>query len=157
VVDSPEDKAQKLAALQTANRIWNERKASSRDAAHAARVLGAIIKKVATTTAPPGQTPQPSKAEALPVVTAQSPPNPRSSTHGLTELVVMSDSSLEWTDLDQFDNALSDPDKLDWVRFICNIGGTREADVFQNVVDSYLLDRRDGFERGENVWSADLM
>jgi len=104
VCPSPEDKAQELEALQKVYRIWEARKRTSRDAAHAARVMGAIIRKVEAGEAravPPEVPSQPS-----PSFTAA---DPRPPAGWNADWVMAAD------DMAEFDGFLDDPSTFNWV------------------------------------------
>ncbi|KAI1336761.1 hypothetical protein F5Y15DRAFT_393065 [Xylariaceae sp. FL0016] len=132
---SSADRTRKLKALGTSYKMWAERKHNSKDAAHATRVVGAILRKVSMQEplqkfAPPPPQPEVrggSLHHLLNNDTQPSPPPPiPTPTYDQSQLVPAIDFSLDFMDSTPIDNVLNDANLVDW-----------------NVIDHILLDRPD--------------
>ncbi|KAI1462754.1 fungal-specific transcription factor domain-containing protein [Annulohypoxylon moriforme] len=129
---SPADRSRKLKALGTSYKMWAERKHTSRDAAHATRVVGAILRKVsmqdpASNRSPPPPPPKPelrdgSLAILLNNDMQQLPMTPSSSLDPMS----IDFSSLDFINNLPLDAMLSGQNSVDW-----------------SAIDSFLLDRPD--------------
>lgn len=96
--------ARKVSALKDAYDIWNARKATSRDAVHATKVLGAIIKKVHASLR------DARRERELQIISEQSSLNGVSSSSDGFDLM-----SQDWDAEMPFGEILNDPDTIDWV------------------------------------------
>ncbi|CAJ2502558.1 Uu.00g099520.m01.CDS01 [Anthostomella pinea] len=132
---SSTDRSRKLKALGTSYKIWSERKHSSRDAAHATRVVGAILRKVsmqepAPAKLPPPRLPQPDvrggSLASLLNNDVQPPPSILQVPYDYSHILPTMDFTLDFVDCAPLDNVLSDANLVDW-----------------NVIDQILLDRPD--------------
>ncbi|KAI0601534.1 fungal-specific transcription factor domain-containing protein [Biscogniauxia sp. FL1348] len=128
------DRSRKLKALGTSYKMWSERKHVSKDAAHATRVVGAILRKVsmqepvAKLPPPPPPPPQPevrdgSLASLLNNDVQPSPPVSAAS-YDQAQLIPAMDFSLDILDSVPLDSVLNDSNIVDW-----------------NLIDHILLDR----------------
>ncbi|KAK7946789.1 uncharacterized protein PG986_011110 [Apiospora aurea] len=126
----PTERSRKLKALGTSYKIWSARKHLSPDAAHATRVVGAILRRVSMQeqpTRPPVQAPpQPevrdgSLASLLNNDTQETRPPPPPPMDQ-SQLIHAMDFSLDFMDTIPLDNVLNDPSQYDW-----------------NMIDHYLL------------------
>ncbi|KAI0134286.1 fungal-specific transcription factor domain-containing protein [Xylariales sp. AK1849] len=124
-------RSRKMKVLGTSYKIWSEKKHVSRDAAHATKVVGAILRKVSmqepATRIPAPSTPQPdvrggSLASLLNNDT-QLPPMTKISSMDQSHLVHAMDLSLDFVDPAPLDSVLSDIGQYDW-----------------NTIDQYLLE-----------------
>ncbi|EFW99158.1 c6 zinc finger domain containing protein [Grosmannia clavigera kw1407] len=88
-----DDRDAKLSALRGAFALWNDRRLTSRDAAHAARVLGAIVRKLEEADRPKG---------------ASATTSPTTLSHMPTHM------TYDWADPGPFDAVLNGPYNLDW-------------------------------------------
>ncbi len=122
---SPEDRSRKLKALGTSYKIWSANKNDSKEAAHATKVVGAILRKIslqepqAAAPVPPPLRPQPevrdgSLASLLNNDGPAQPAAPRR-LFDQTSLMHAMDFSLDFSDTLPLDNVLSDPQLVDWV------------------------------------------
>ncbi|KAK6839847.1 hypothetical protein PG987_005713 [Apiospora arundinis] len=125
----PAERSRKLKALGTSYKIWSARKHLSPDAAHATRVVGAILRRVSMqeqpTRPPVPAPPQPevrdgSLASLLNNDTQETPPPPPPMDQ--SQLIHAMDFSLDFMDTIPLDNVLNDPAQYDW-----------------NMIDHYLL------------------
>ncbi|KAI8629964.1 hypothetical protein F5Y19DRAFT_65807 [Xylariaceae sp. FL1651] len=128
---SPADRSRKLKALGTSYKIWSERKHASKEAAHATRVVGAILRKVSMQDLahkkPPPPPPQPevrdgSLASLLNNDVQPSPPLPIS--YDQSQLIPAMDFSLDFMEPAPIDSVLKDSTMVDW-----------------SLIDHILLDR----------------
>ncbi|ETS81024.1 hypothetical protein PFICI_06026 [Pestalotiopsis fici W106-1] len=131
---SQEDRARKLRALGTSYKIWSENKTVSREAAHATRVVGAILRKVSMQEPPrtPLPPPQPEvRGGSLHVSSLlnndnQLPPLSALAPTDQSQLANVMDLSLDFLDAVPLDNVLSDIGQYDWT-----------------MIDQYLLDKQE--------------
>ncbi|KAI1810863.1 hypothetical protein GGS20DRAFT_150044 [Poronia punctata] len=139
---STADRSRKLKALGTSYKIWSERKATSNEAAHATRVVGAILKKVSLHETPLAKPPPPPP-----------PPPPHPDVRGSSLAILLNDDARDiqpplaprpmpivydqsphvptidfqlggYIDASPLDSALKDPNMIDW-----------------SIIDGILLDR----------------
>ncbi|ORY59562.1 fungal-specific transcription factor domain-containing protein [Pseudomassariella vexata] len=130
VAPSHADRSRKLKALGTSYKIWSEKKHISHDAAHATRVMGAILRRVsmqeAKTPAAPPRPPQPEVRDGslASLLNNDTQPPPMMSTPIVdqSQLISAMDFSLDGLDSIPLDSVMSDPSQYDW-----------------NVIDQYLL------------------
>ncbi|OTA70457.1 hypothetical protein K449DRAFT_393455 [Hypoxylon sp. EC38] len=128
---SPADRSRKLKALGTSYKMWSERKHTSKDAAHATRVVGAILRKVsmqdpAANRSPPAPKPEVrdgSLASLLNNDVPQAPPTPSPS---YEPLIPPLDFNLEFINSLPLDSMLNGQNTVDW-----------------SAIDQFLLDRPD--------------
>ncbi|KAI0017671.1 hypothetical protein F4780DRAFT_574627 [Xylariomycetidae sp. FL0641] len=131
---SAAERSRKLKALGTCYKMWSERKHSSRDAAHATRVIGAILRKVSMqdppNKLPPIPQPQPDVRDgslaSLLNNDAHTPVAPTPPGYDQSQLIPAMDISLDFMDSAPLDTVLNDSNFVDW-----------------NVIDHILLDRPD--------------
>ncbi|KAI1396318.1 fungal-specific transcription factor domain-containing protein [Hypoxylon fuscum] len=128
---SPAERSRKLKALGTSYKMWSDRKHDSKDAAHATRVVGAILRKVSMqdsicSRSPPHPPPKPeirdgSLASLLnnDVQTAPTPP-------AFESMIPPIDFSSEFINGLPLDNVLNINHMVDWT-----------------AIDQFLLDRPD--------------
>lgn len=129
---SQEDRARKLKALGTSYKIWSENKTVSREAAHATKVVGAILRKVSMQEPPrtPLPPPQPEvRGSSLHVSSLlnndnQLPPLSSMAPTDQSHLINVMDLSLDFLDSAPLDNVISDIGQYDWT-----------------MIDQYLLDQ----------------
>ncbi|KAI1868932.1 hypothetical protein JX265_006911 [Neoarthrinium moseri] len=123
---SQEDRSRKLRALGSSYKIWSERKDTSKDAAHAARVVGAILRKVSAQETParvpiPPPPPQPEVRDgslaSLLNNDNQLPPMVSMPVMDQSQLASAMDFSLDFMDPAPLDNVLNDIGQYDWVRY----------------------------------------
>ncbi|KAH8157947.1 hypothetical protein CIB48_g10306 [Xylaria polymorpha] len=142
----PEDRPRKLKALGTSYKIWSERKNASKDAAHATRVVGAILRKVSMQDAK--NPPHPPQADVrggslarLLNNDAQTPP-PLNSSYDQSQLIAAMDFSFDFVDTAPIDSVLKEPNIVDWacltLYFLAESG---LLTLSQNLIDHILLDR----------------
>ncbi|KAI4865857.1 fungal-specific transcription factor domain-containing protein [Hypoxylon rubiginosum] len=128
---SPVERSRKLKALGTSYKMWADRKHNSRDAAHATRVVGAILRKVSMQDSVASRSPPPPKPEVRdgslasllnndvqPILTP--PPS------YIDPMVPNVDFSLDFINNLPLDNVLNGHNMVDW-----------------NAIDQFLLDRPD--------------
>ncbi|RYP57370.1 hypothetical protein DL769_009524 [Monosporascus sp. CRB-8-3] len=123
---SPEDRARSMKALGTSYKIWSERKHASKEAAHATRVVGAILRKIslqepqANQPAPPPLRPQPEVRDGslASLLNNDSPSQPavQRRLFDQTSLMHAMDFSLDFSDTLPLDNVLGPSQLVDWVR-----------------------------------------
>ncbi|RYP32438.1 hypothetical protein DL767_005202 [Monosporascus sp. MG133] len=124
--DNHEDRVRSMKALGTSYKIWSERKHTSKEAAHATKVVGAILRKIslqepqANQPAPPPLRPQPevrdgSLASLLNNDSPSQPAVPRR-LFDQTSLMQAMDFSLDFSDTLPLDNVLGRSQLVDWVR-----------------------------------------
>ncbi|RWA03320.1 hypothetical protein EKO27_g11785 [Xylaria grammica] len=121
---SPVDRSRKLKALGTSYKIWSERKNTSKEAAHATRVVGAILRKVSMQDVPHSKPPPPpppqsdvrdgSLAILLNNDVQLQPPPPM--TYDQSQLIPAMDFSLDFMDAAPLDSVLKDSNMTDWAR-----------------------------------------
>ena len=97
--------------MQKAYRIWQSKKSGSKDAAHAARVLSAIIKKVSETEdlPPPPARPPVDSIDSSPVLVEADSPRMNFNLKYVPEM------RYDWAESAPFDEFLNDPTNIDWV------------------------------------------
>ncbi|KAI1371989.1 fungal-specific transcription factor domain-containing protein [Hypoxylon crocopeplum] len=128
---SPAERSRKLKALGTSYKMWSERKQSSKDAAHATRVVGAILRKVslqdpATTRSPPPP-PKPDIRDGSLASLLNNDVQPAPSSSTLFEPVTPPmDFSMDFINNLPLDNVLNGHNMVDW-----------------SAIDQFLLDRPD--------------
>jgi hypothetical protein len=119
---SPMDRSRKLKALGTSYKIWSECKETSKEAAHATRVVGAILRRVSMQDFPQAKPPPPppqtdvrdgSLAILLNNDVQLSPPHSVGYNH--SHLFPVMDFSLEFMDVAPIDNVLKESNIVDWV------------------------------------------
>ncbi|KAI1085332.1 fungal-specific transcription factor domain-containing protein [Whalleya microplaca] len=129
---SPSDRSRKLKALGTSYKMWSERKHSSKDAAHATRVVGAILRKVSmqepAIKRPPPPPPQPEVRDgslaSLLNNDVQPTQPPASTSFDQSHLIPAMDLSLDFMDSLPLENVLNNPSLVDW-----------------SAIDQFLLER----------------
>ncbi|KAI5927388.1 fungal-specific transcription factor domain-containing protein [Camillea tinctor] len=128
---SQADRSRKLKALGTSYKMWSERKHVSKDAAHATRVVGAILRKVSMQEPVAKLPPPPPQPEVRDGSLAsllnndvQPPPQVSSLSYDQAQLIPAMDFSLDILDSAPIDSVLNDPNIVDW-----------------NLIDHILLDR----------------
>lgn len=119
---SPADRSRKLKALGTSYKMWAERRQTSRDAAHATRVVGAILRKVSmqdpavTRSPPPPPPPRPEVRDGslasllnndVQPAPAPSPP--------FDHIIPSFDFSLDFANNAPLDIVLNGNNTIDWV------------------------------------------
>ncbi|KAJ9156179.1 Zn 2cys6 transcription factor [Pleurostoma richardsiae] len=132
-VSDPADREKKIRILQDAYRSWSDRVCVSQDAAHATKVLGAMIRKVKDQeklrkAAAPMETPSAEDAATIPTPAATVPALPVPE----TTQPQPQGYSQEW------DFTLDDMDAMP----LDSVMG--EGNVDWNDIDAYLLNRQDG-------------
>ncbi|KAI1129126.1 hypothetical protein F5Y10DRAFT_160306 [Nemania abortiva] len=116
------DRSRKLKALGTSYKIWSERKNTSKDAAHATRVVGAILRKVSMQELPhikplpppPPQTDVRDGSLAILLNNDVQPPPPPTISYDQSQLIPAMDFSLDFTDIAPIDNVLKESNMVDW-------------------------------------------
>ncbi|KAH9892327.1 fungal-specific transcription factor domain-containing protein [Xylariomycetidae sp. FL2044] len=127
---SPADRSRKLKALGTSYKIWSETKHESKDAAHATRVVGAILRKVSMQepfTQPARPPPQPEVRDgslASLLNNDVQPTPPMANAYDQPQLIPAMDLSLDFMDTIPLENVLNDSNLVDW-----------------NAIDQILMDR----------------
>ncbi|RYO76635.1 hypothetical protein DL766_003741 [Monosporascus sp. MC13-8B] len=122
---SPEERTRSMKALGASYKIWSERKHASKEAAHATKVVGAILRKIslqepqANQPAPPPLRPQPevrdgSLASLLNNDSPSQPAVPRR-LFDQTSLMHAMNFSLDFSDTLPLDNVLGGPQMVDWI------------------------------------------
>jgi hypothetical protein len=124
---SPEDRSKKLKALGTSYRMWSERKHNSENAAHATRVVGAILRKISMqeplgkAPAPPPLRPQPEVRDGSLAILLNNdvqppPPPPPTSMNSFDQSSLMNamDFSLDFSDTLPLDNVLNSSEAVNW-------------------------------------------
>ncbi|KAK6951088.1 hypothetical protein Daesc_007618 [Daldinia eschscholtzii] len=128
---SPADRSRKLKALGTSYKMWAERKHTSRDAAHATRVVGAILRKVSmqdpavTRSPPPPPKPEVRDGSLASLLNNDVQPAPAPSPP-FDHIIPTFDFSLDFANNAPLDNVLNSSNTIDW-----------------NAIDQFLLDRDD--------------
>ncbi|KAK6222820.1 hypothetical protein LQW54_000629 [Pestalotiopsis sp. IQ-011] len=128
-ITSHEDRTRKLRALGTSYKIWSEKKSISREAAHATKVVGAILRKVSMQEPPRTSLPPPQpdirdgSLASLLNNDNQLPPLATLAPMDQAQLANVMDMSLEFLDAAPLDNVMSDIGQYDWT-----------------MIDQYLLD-----------------
>lgn len=125
-----EDRLRKLKALGKSYKIWSDRKTTSRDAAHATRVVGAILRKVSMqetrikTPAPPPQ-PDIRDGSLASLLNNDNPPPPTANMASMDQIQLASvmDLSLDFTDPVPLDKVLNDIGQYSWVSRMFDRGG----------------------------------
>lgn len=117
-----DDRARKLKALGTSYKIWSERKSVSREAAHATKVVGAILRKVSMqgplkTPIPPPPQPEIRDGSLASLLNNDThlPPMVTMAPMEQSQLVNSMDFSLDFLDSVPLDNVLNDIGQYDWV------------------------------------------
>lgn len=118
---SPADRSRKLKALGTSYKIWSERKNTSKEAAHATRVVAAILRRVSMQDPhqakprppPPPQSDIRDGSLAILLNNDVQPPPPTMA-YDQSQLITAMDFSLDFTDLAPLDNVLKEPNMIDW-------------------------------------------
>ncbi|OTB09218.1 hypothetical protein M426DRAFT_50939 [Hypoxylon sp. CI-4A] len=123
---SPADRSRKLKALGTSYKMWSERKQHSRDAAHATRVVGAILRKVSMqepcTRSPPPPPPKPEVRDGslASLLNNDSQPDPIPSPASFDSMIPPIDfSSLDFDNNMPIDHVLNNNSAMDWVSILC--------------------------------------
>ncbi|KAI1179186.1 fungal-specific transcription factor domain-containing protein [Nemania sp. FL0916] len=118
---SSTERSRKLKALGTSYKIWSDCKETSKEAAHAARVVGAILRRVSMQDFPQARPPPPppqtdirdgSLAILLNNDVQLSPPPSIPYDH--SHLLPAMDFSLEFVDIAPIDNVLKESSIVDW-------------------------------------------
>ncbi|KAI0543692.1 hypothetical protein F4679DRAFT_590246 [Xylaria curta] len=144
--NSPEDRLRKLQALGTSYKIWSERKNASKEAAHATRVVGAILRKVSMQDArnpphPPQADVRDGSLARLLNNDAQTPP-PLTGPYDQSLLIPAMDYSFDFVDPAPIDSVLKEPNVVDWACLTSYLLATfRMLTLSQNLIDHILLDR----------------
>jgi hypothetical protein len=128
---SPDDRVRQLTALKTAYVIWTDRSETSRDAAHASKVLRAMLKKVSglpvmplTPVAVAGMDVIMPDTMAYRMQTLNMAPAPPltqpilatgGGTGSFSAQPMETDYPIDFVDFTPLDDVLTDPEKLDWV------------------------------------------
>jgi hypothetical protein len=120
---SPANRSRKLKALGTSYKIWSERKNTSKEAAHATRVVGAILRKVSMQEPPrPKPRPPPPQSEvrdgslAILLNNDVQPTPPLAMLYDQSQLISAMDFSLDFMDPAPIDSVLKDSNMVDWVK-----------------------------------------
>ncbi|KAI3326757.1 hypothetical protein HD806DRAFT_520493 [Xylariaceae sp. AK1471] len=127
---SPSERSRKLKALGTSYRIWSDRKDTSKEAAHATRVVSAILRKVSMQDLPRTKPPPPPQTDIRDGSLASllnndvQPPPPLTISYDQSQLIPAMDFSLDFMDTAPIDSVLKDSNMVDWT-----------------VIDHILLDR----------------
>ncbi|KAI2624933.1 fungal-specific transcription factor domain-containing protein [Hypoxylon sp. NC1633] len=128
---TPAERSRKLKALGTSYKMWSERKQSSKDAAHATRVVGAILRKVsmqdpvANRSPPPPPKLEVRDGSLASLLNNDVQPAPTPST-SYESIMPQMDFSLDFVNNLALDNVLNGQDTIDW-----------------SAIDQFLLDRPD--------------
>ncbi|KAI0811571.1 fungal-specific transcription factor domain-containing protein [Xylaria sp. FL0064] len=117
---TPAERSRKLKALGTSYKIWSERKNTSKEAAHATRIVGAILRRVSMQdTLQPKPPPPPPQTDvrdgSLAILLnndVQLPPLPVS--YDQSQLIPAMGFSLDFMDPAPIDNVLKDSNMADW-------------------------------------------
>ncbi|KAL7623372.1 hypothetical protein AAE478_007053 [Parahypoxylon ruwenzoriense] len=128
---SPAERSRKLKALGTSYKMWSERKQSSKDAAHATRVVGAILRRVSlqdpavNRSPPPPPKPEVRDGSLASLLNndVQPIPTPPSSSF---DMIPPIDFSLDFINNLPLDSMLNNNNVVDW-----------------SAIDQFLLDRPD--------------
>ncbi|KAI1200757.1 fungal-specific transcription factor domain-containing protein [Nemania serpens] len=138
---TPAARSRKLKALGTSYKIWSERKNASKDAAHATRVVGAILRKVsmqdlshAKPPPPPPQTDVRDGSLAILLNNDVQLPPPSSISYDQSQLIPAMDFSLDFMDVAPIDNVLKGSNIADW-----------------SLIDHILLDRPESTYRPTTI------
>ncbi|KAI1422961.1 fungal-specific transcription factor domain-containing protein [Xylaria sp. FL1777] len=114
------EKSRKLKALGTSYKIWSERKNTSKEAAHATRVVGAILRRVSMQDIPQSKPPPPPQSDvrdgSLAILLnsdVQLPP-PVPVSYDQSQLIPAMGFSLDFIDNASIDNVLKDSNMSDW-------------------------------------------
>ncbi|KAI0108452.1 fungal-specific transcription factor domain-containing protein [Daldinia grandis] len=119
---SPADRSRKLKALGTSYKMWAERRQTSRDAAHATRVVGAILRKVSmqdptiTRSPPPPPPPRPEVRDGslASLLNNDAQPAPAPSPP-FDHIIPSFDFSLDFANNAPLDTVLNGNNTIDWV------------------------------------------
>ncbi|KAH8198286.1 hypothetical protein TruAng_007536 [Truncatella angustata] len=129
---SQEDRARKVRALGTSYKIWSEQKHASKEAAHACKVVGAILRRVSIQEPPKLPAPPPPQPDVRDGSLASLlnndnllPPMATMAPMDQSQLVSVMDFSLDFMDPAPLDNVLNDIGHYDWT-----------------MIDQYLLDNK---------------
>ncbi|KAI0472698.1 fungal-specific transcription factor domain-containing protein [Xylariaceae sp. FL0804] len=119
-----EGRSRNLRALGTSYRMWSERKHDSREAAHATRIVGAMLRKVSMQEAPlHNPPPPPAKLERREGSLAHllnndsqpaPPPVPATAGYDQSQLIPAMDFSLDFMDAAPIDEVLNGSSLVDW-------------------------------------------
>ncbi|KAI0387148.1 fungal-specific transcription factor domain-containing protein [Hypomontagnella monticulosa] len=130
---SPHQRSRKLKALGTSYKMWSERKHSSKDAAHATRVVGAILRKVSmqdpaiNRSPPPPPPPKPEVRDgSLASLLNNDVQTGPVASPAPFEPIVPIDFSIDFANQIPLDTMLNGSHTVDW-----------------NAIDQFLLDRPD--------------
>ncbi|KAI1488879.1 fungal-specific transcription factor domain-containing protein [Biscogniauxia mediterranea] len=123
------DRSRKLKALGTSYKMWSERKHVSKDAAHATRVVGAILRKVsmqepvAKLPPPPPSQPEVRDGSLASLLNNDVQPSPQVSSvsYDQAQLIPAMDFSLDIMDSAPLDSVLNDSNVVDWVSLTLHI------------------------------------
>ncbi|KAJ2987141.1 hypothetical protein NUW58_g4666 [Xylaria curta] len=116
------DRKRKLQALGTSYKLWSARKSASKEAAHATRVVGAILRKVSMPE-PPHVKPRPPPAPHAEIrdvslaslLNDDVPlPPPLTVKYEQSQLISQMDFSLDFTDITPIDDVLKECNMVDW-------------------------------------------
>ncbi|KAI0157002.1 hypothetical protein GGR57DRAFT_77434 [Xylariaceae sp. FL1272] len=115
---SAADRSRKLKALGASYKIWSERKHSDKDAAHATRVVGAILRKVSMQDLPqikPEPRPDVRDGSLASLLNNDVQPTPSMPTaFDPSQLLSAMDFSLDFMDPTPMDSILKDSTMVDW-------------------------------------------